>query len=154
MSNPTPTTDTLSRYAATSPIGMTYPRCPSAMSAARSARLATSRSWASVWGSWVPKICGSGILPLGPQLVQRPRKRDRLANVWDAANPRDRALDAQPEARVDERPVLPEIQVPAVRLLGQLVRADARQQPVVVVLALTAADDLTVPLRRQHVVVE
>src|SRR2546423_1084843 len=94
------------------------------------------------------------MLPLGPQLVQRPRKCDRLANVWDAADPRDRTLDAEPETRVHERPVLPEIQVPAVRLLGQLVLADAREQLVVVVLALAAGDDLAVALRRQHVVVE
>src|SRR5256885_1380872 len=94
------------------------------------------------------------MLPLGPEFVQRPRKCDRLANVWDAADPRDRTLDAEPEARVHERPVLPEIQVPAVRLLGQLVLADAREQLVVVVLALAAADDLAVAFRRQHVVVE
>src|SRR5437667_314059 len=92
--------------------------------------------------------------PSRPQLVQRPRKCDRLANVRDATDPRDRALHAQPKARVDERPVLAEIQVPAVRLLGKLLLADAREQPAVVVLALAAPDDLAVPLRRQHVVVE
>src|SRR5256885_15991383 len=89
-----------------------------------------------------------------PQLVQRPRKRDRLANVWDAADPRDGALEAEPEARVNERPILPEIQVPAVRVLGQPLLADAREQPVVVVLALAPTDDLAVALRRQHVVIE
>src|SRR5256884_260200 len=92
--------------------------------------------------------------PSRPQLVQRPRKCDRLANVRDATDPRDRALHAQPKARVDERPVLAEIQVPAVRLLGKLLLADAREQPVVIVLALAAPDDLAVSLRRQHVVVE
>src|SRR5947208_6366034 len=35
---------------------MTYPRWPSAISAARSARLATSRSCSRVFGSWLPKI--------------------------------------------------------------------------------------------------
>src|SRR2546421_652048 len=59
MSKPTPTTLTWSRYAATPPIGITYPRCPSAMSATRSARLATSRSCASILSSCVPKITGS-----------------------------------------------------------------------------------------------
>src|SRR2546430_17643022 len=85
--------------------------------------------------------------PSRPQLVQRPRKCDRLANVRDATDPRDRALHAQPKARVDERPVLAEIQVPAVRLLGKLLLADAREQPAVVVLALAAPDDLAVPLQ-------
>src|SRR5947207_5489788 len=56
MSNPTPTTETLLRYAATPPIGITYPVCPSAISATRSARVATSRSCARVFSSCVPKI--------------------------------------------------------------------------------------------------
>src|SRR6266516_2026050 len=56
MSNPTPTTETLFLYAATPPIGITYPMCPSAISATRSALVATSRSWARVFSSWVPKI--------------------------------------------------------------------------------------------------
>src|SRR5256714_8014761 len=56
MSNPTPTTETLLRYAAPPPIGITYPVCPSAISATRSARVATSRSCVSVFSSWVPKI--------------------------------------------------------------------------------------------------
>src|SRR6266545_4444040 len=89
-----------------------------------------------------------------PQLVKRPRKRDRLPDVRDAADPRDRPLDAQPEARVDERAVLAEVQVPAVRLFGELLLPDAREQPVVVVLALASPDDLPVALGRQHVVVQ
>ncbi|CAA9358371.1 MAG: hypothetical protein AVDCRST_MAG89-3586 [uncultured Gemmatimonadetes bacterium] len=56
MSKPTPTTDTLSRYAATPPMGMVKPTCPSARRAARSARPATSESWRSVPSSWSPNM--------------------------------------------------------------------------------------------------
>src|SRR5438270_2122627 len=53
-----------------------------------------------------------------------------------------------------ERAVLPEIQIPRVRLFRQLLGANPREQLVVVVLALAAADDLAVALRREAVVVE
>src|SRR3989442_9767183 len=89
-----------------------------------------------------------------PQLVEGPRKRDRLADVGDAADPRHRALHAKAEPRVHERAVFPEIQVPAVRVFRQLLRADAGEQLVVVVLALATADDFAVPLRSEHIVVE
>src|SRR5207247_8948925 len=85
-----------------------------------------------------------------PQHVERPRKRDRLADVGDAANPRHRALHAKAESRVHERAVFPEIQVPAVRVLRQLLRANAGEQLVVVVLALATADDFA-EIGRAHV---
>src|SRR6266568_3014910 len=83
---------------------------------------------------------------LGPQPVQRPWKSDRLADMRDAADPRDRALDAEPESGVHERAVLPQIQIPRVRLFRQLLGTNAREQLVVVVLALAAADDFAVSL--------
>src|SRR2546425_12489640 len=89
-----------------------------------------------------------------PEPVQRTRERDRLADVRDAADPRHGALHAEPEPGVYERAVLAEVQVPAVRVFGQLLRADAPEQLVVIVLALAAADDLPVPFGGEHVVVE
>src|SRR5689334_4388970 len=89
-----------------------------------------------------------------PQLIQRPRKRDRFPNMRDAANPGDRALDAESKSRVHEGAVFPQVEIPAVRLFWELLRADPREQLVVVVFALAAADDLPVPFRRQQVVVQ
>src|SRR6266487_2168425 len=91
---------------------------------------------------------------LRPEPVEGPWKCDRLPNMRDAADPRDRPLDAESEARMHERAVLPQVEIPGVRLLGQLLGANARQQLVVIVLALAAADDLAVPLGRQAIVVE
>ena len=51
MSTPTPIGETLFRYAATPPIGMTYPRWPSAINAARSALEATSLNCSRVLSS-------------------------------------------------------------------------------------------------------
>src|ERR1700688_56382 len=63
-----------------------------------------------------------------PESVERPRKRDRLPNVRDPADPRHCALDPEAEARVDKRPVLSEVQVPAVRLDRQAFLFDAAEQ--------------------------
>src|SRR5207247_11100484 len=49
-----------------------------------------------------------------PQFVERARKRDCFPDVRDATDPRHRALHAEPEPRMDERPVFPEIEIPAV----------------------------------------
>ena len=79
-----------------------------------------------------------------------PRERDRLPDVRQPADPRDGALEAEPEARVHERAVSPKVEVPVVRLRVESLLLDAGQQLVVVVLALRAADDLAVPLGRQQ----
>src|SRR3989442_4847643 len=72
----------------------------------------------------------------------------------NAADPRDRALDPQSESGMDERAVLPQIEIPRIRLLRQPLGPNARPQLLVVVLALAAADDFSVPLRRKTVVVQ
>src|SRR6185312_5472951 len=48
------------------------------------------------------------------QAVHHSRKRDRFSQVRQAANPRQRALEAQSKTRVHEGAVAPEVQVPAV----------------------------------------
>ena len=60
----------------------------------------------------------------------------------------------RPNPEWTKRAVFPQVEVPAVGLQRQPFLLDAADQLVVVVLALAAADDLAVPLRRQHVVVE
>ena len=68
------------------------------------------------------------------QPVDLAGERDRLADVRDAADPRHGPLDAQPESGMDERAVLPEIEVPAIRLrveplLVDSARAACRSRP-------------------------
>ena len=67
-----------------------------------------------------------------------PRKRDRLPDVGDSADPGDRPLEPEPEAGVHEGAVLPEVEVPAVRLGIEPLLLDPGEQPVVVVLPLRA----------------
>src|SRR5207244_3605442 len=86
-------------------------RSPRATTRSREPR-AMDRRWSprGTTRSLEPRAVGPGsaALPASrPQLVQRPRKRDRLADVGNPADPRHRALDAEPEARMDERPILP-----------------------------------------------
>src|SRR6266581_8494831 len=83
---------------------------------------------------------------LGPQPVQRPWERDRFANVRDAADPRDGPLHAQSKSGMHKGAVLPQVEIPGVCLFRQLLRTNAREQLVVVVLALAAADDFAVSL--------
>src|SRR5882672_7774426 len=95
-----------------------------------------------------------GKTTLRPQPIECSRECDRLPDVRDATDPRDGPLDAESESRMHERAVLAQIEIPGVRLLRQLLGADAREQLVVVVLPLAAADDLAVALGREAVVVE
>jgi hypothetical protein len=54
----------------------------------------------------------------------------------DSADPCHGPLEPEAEARVNERAVFSQVQVPAVRFDGQVLLFDSRQQLVVVVLAL------------------
>src|SRR4051812_6842867 len=88
------------------------------------------------------------------QPVHGARERDRFADVMDSADPADGALQAESESGVYEGAVFPEIEVPVVRLDGESFFLDARQQLVVIVLALRAADNLAIAFRRQQIVAE
>src|SRR5882762_3056158 len=83
--------------------------------------------------------------------VDGPRVRDRLAQVVDAGDPGDEALDPHPEPGVRHRAVPSNVEIPAERLEGESVLLDPPEQEVVVVDALAAADDLAVPLGGQDV---
>src|SRR5690606_1501411 len=83
--------------------------------------------------------------------MQHARERDALAQVLHAAQPRERALEAEPESAVRHAAVAPQVGVPAEGLLRQVLLRDPRPQRLEVVLALGAADDLAVTLARDHV---
>src|SRR5436309_9796701 len=87
-----------------------------------------------------------GRVPSRVEAVQRARVGDGLAQVVDACDPGDEAFDSHPEAAVRHRAVLADVEVPLERLDRQVVLLEARQQQVVVVDALAAADNLSVPL--------
>src|ERR1035437_6990216 len=91
---------------------------------------------------------------LGPQPMHHSRERNHFADVLKPADPRDRALEPESEARVRERPVPAEIQVPIVRGRWEALLVDSGPQLVVIVLALRAADDLAVAFGGEAVVTE
>src|SRR6185295_7097917 len=86
--------------------------------------------------------------------VQRPRIRDGLAEMGQARHPRHEALDAHAEAAVRIGAVLADVEIPLEGLHRQVVLADAREQQVVVVDPLTAADDLAVTLGSDQIEAE
>src|SRR5262245_16108315 len=79
----------------------------------------------------------------GVDPVEHPREGDRLAQVLDAADPGDDPLDAHAEARMGHAAVRAKITVPAERLLGQVVLADALVELLAVGEALAAPHDLS-----------
>ena len=83
--------------------------------------------------------------------VDEPREGYRLPHVREAADIREGALDAEPEARVRERSVPAQVEIPLERLLREAVLLDPLLEEREVVDALTAADDLPVPLGGEEV---
>src|SRR5947207_5407109 len=55
--------------------------------------------------------------PSIPCAARRARKRDRVAHVGEAGDVGERALEAQPEARVRHRSVPAQVAIPGVMLL-------------------------------------
>src|SRR2546430_16033585 len=86
-----------------------------------------------------------------PEALEQAGEGDRLAHVVEAAQPGDAALDAHAETGVRHGAVAAEIEVPAEGVERELVPSDLRLEHGGVVLALAAADDLAVALRREHV---
>ena len=70
------------------------------------------------------------------------REGQHVADVSDAGEVHDTALEAQAEAGMAGGAVLPEIQIEVVGCLVHAQLADAGEELVVVVLTLAAADDL------------
>src|ERR1700691_6036307 len=73
-----------------------------------------------------PSVPASRIYP-----VQRPRKRNRLAHVVQAADPGDYALDAHAETGVGNAAISPQIEIPLEGFAWQAVRVDARAQQLI-----------------------
>src|SRR5689334_12682810 len=99
-------------------------------------------------GARISQDHAASLLDLGVQAVEHAGERNGLAHVRQTAEPGDRPLDAQPEARVRERAVAAHVEVPLEGLARELVRLDGRLEPSEIVLALTAADHLAVSLGR------
>src|SRR6266478_6596165 len=90
--------------------------------------------------------CIAAVFSSGLQPLHHPRERNRFTHMMKPADPVDRALDAHPEAGVRDRPVAPQIEVPLERLQRQIVLLDLALERFVIVLALSAADNLAVAL--------
>ena len=71
--------------------------------------------------------------------------------MFEAANPRHRALDSHSESGMWNRAVATQIEIPLKRFDREMVLAYPRQQFLVLVNALPAADDFAIPLGRQHI---
>src|SRR6266478_3188023 len=103
--------------------------------------------WPSGWRSGRPchKIQASpylnriaetaGKLPNYPALrihaINHAREGNDFANVFGAANPGDRALQAHSEAGVRNAAVAPKIEIPLERFFGQVVFPQALQEQIV-----------------------
>src|ERR1700674_5883032 len=123
--------------------------------------------WPSGWRSGRPchkiqaspylnRIAGTaGKLPNYPALrihaINHAREGDDFANVFGAANPCDRALEAHSEAGMRHAAVAAQIEIPLERFFRQFVFAQSLQEQVVIVDALAAPDDFAVAFRRDHV---
>src|SRR5947208_79023 len=83
--------------------------------------------------------------------VEGARVGDGLAQVMDAGDPGDEALDPHAEAGVRHRAVLADVEIPAERLQWQTLLLDPAEEKIVIVDALAAADDLAVSLGRQDI---
>src|SRR6202035_3428092 len=99
--------------------------------------VATDRPRAKVVSS-IPRVAGS------------PRERDCVADVGEASDVGQRALEAEAEAGVRHGAVAAQIAVPGIVLLVDVALGHARIQYFEPLLALAAADDLADP-RRQYV---
>src|SRR5271163_4417368 len=85
-----------------------------------------------------------------PRVAGRPREGDGVADVGEAGDVGEGALEAEAEAGVRHRAVAAQIAVPGVVLPVDAALGHARIEHLEPLLALAAADDLADP-RRQHV---
>src|SRR5579872_1241231 len=83
--------------------------------------------------------------------IQHPRKRNGFADVLEAADPGDRALNAHTEATVRYAAEFAQVEVPLERFFRQAVLVNALQQQIVRCHALRAADNFSVAFGREHV---
>src|SRR5690606_13485659 len=87
----------------------------------------------------------------GVHAREHARERDHLAQVVTADEPRQQALQPQPEPGVGHGAVPPEVEVPLERLAREAVLGDALLEERQVVDALRAADQLAVALGEDQV---
>src|SRR5262249_5406363 len=108
-----------------------------------------SRARAAAQVRCFPENAGPGFL--GGEPVEHAGERRALAHVFEPGEPRERALDADAEARVRHAAIAAQVLVPLERGLRQSVLVDAAREELEVRHALAAADDLAVALGRETV---
>src|SRR5512138_2010941 len=101
--------------------------------------------------SWKSNVLGSErIRESELRVLRRARERNHVADVRHAGRILNRALEAEPEARMRDRAVAAQIAIPAVVMLVEMHRIHAPVEIVETLLTLRAADDLA-DARREHV---
>src|SRR5574344_2504029 len=88
---------------------------------------------------------------LRTESVRKPRERFGFAHVRKSADPRDRALYSEAEARVGDGAVAADIEVPGIGRRSESLGAERRFENAEVFFALTAADDFPVAFRREDI---
>ena len=97
-----------------------------------------------------PRLRG-GIRTLRTQAGHHAREGDGFANVREAADPADGALEAEAETRMRNTSVTAQVEEPLVSFHRQIFVLDALDEFVEVVFALCAADDFAAALGSEHV---
>ena len=80
-----------------------------------------------------PAVASAPTDALGVDAVEHPREGDHLADVRPSRDPGDGPFQPEAETRVGECPVAAEVEVPAIRCLGQAFASDPAQQLLEVV---------------------
>ena len=85
------------------------------------------------------------------QPLHHPGERNRLANMMDSAQPADHPFDTHPKARMWNRSIAAQVQIPFERFERQLMALDLGLERFVVVFALASTDNLAVTFRGEHI---
>src|SRR5665213_2188489 len=83
--------------------------------------------------------------------VQRASKRNGLAHMVEAADPRHHALNAHAEARMRHAAIAAQVEIPLERVERQALLLNAALEQLVTGHALRSADHFAVSLGRQHI---
>src|SRR5688572_448651 len=91
------------------------------------------------------------MMPSRFESIEHSRKRNRLANVFQPADPADGALDAHTKSRMRHGPVLAQIEIPLEGFAWEFVFLKALNEQVVTRHALATADNFPVAFRCEDV---
>src|SRR5438067_11951868 len=82
---------------------------------------------------------------------QRPGKRNGLAHMLQAADPRDGPLNSHAKPGMRNAAIFAQIQIPLEGLFRQMVFPDALQQQIIIANALRSANNFAVSFGGKHV---